>query len=47
MTTGRDGKFYFLGAGDRYNLATREATRSTTTQSPIGGPQKKPWGGSH
>ena len=44
-TTGPDGKFYFLAPGDRFNLATREATRPTTTQSPVGGPQKKPWGG--
>ena len=44
-TTGSDGKFYFLAPGDRFNLATREATRPTTTQSPVGGPQKKPWGG--
>ena len=44
-TTGPDGKFYFLAPGDRFNLATRQATRPTTTQSPVGGPQKKPWGG--
>jgi cyanophycinase len=44
-TTGSDGKFYFLAPGDRFNLATREATRPTTTQSSVGGPQKKPWGG--
>ena len=44
-TTGSDGKFYFLSPGDRFNLATREATRPTTTQRPVGGPQKKPWGG--
>ena len=44
-TIGLDGKFYFLAPGDRFNLATREATRPTTTQSPVGGPQKKPWGG--
>ena len=43
-TTGPDGKFYFLAPGDRFNLATREATRPTTTQSPVGGVQKKPWG---
>lgn len=43
-TTGRDGKFYFLSAGARLNLATREATRPSTIQAPIGGVQKKPWG---
>ena len=43
-TTGADGKFYFLDAGDRLNLATRESTRTTTTQSPIQGLEKKPWG---
>lgn len=44
-TTGSDGKFYFLAPGDRFNLATREATRASQTQSPVGGVQKKPWGG--
>ena len=44
-TTGPDGKFYFLSAGARLNLATREATRPSTIQAPIGGVQKKPWGG--
>ena len=43
-TTGVNGQFYFLGAGDRYNLATREATRPTQTQSAVQGVQKKPWG---
>jgi cyanophycinase len=43
-TTGSDGKFYFLAPGDRFNLATREATRASQTQSPVGGVQKKPWG---
>ncbi|MEM7415233.1 MAG: cyanophycinase [Gemmatimonadota bacterium] len=43
-TTGRDGEFYFLSAGARLNLATREATRPSTIQAPIGGVQKKPWG---
>lgn len=43
-TTGNDGKFYFLAPGDRFDLATREATRPTTTQSPVGGVQRKPWG---
>jgi cyanophycinase len=44
-TTGPDGKFYFLAPGDRFNLATREATRPSSTQSPLSGPQNKPWGG--
>jgi cyanophycinase len=43
-TTGKDGKFYFLGPGDRFDLATREATRPTTTYSPVQGVEKKPWG---
>jgi cyanophycinase len=43
-TTGDDGKFYFLAPGDRFDLATREATRPTTTQSPIEGVAKRPWG---
>lgn len=43
-TTGRDGQFYFMRAGDRLNLATREHSRPTTTFSPIQGVEKKPWG---
>ena len=44
-TTGNGGKFYFLAPGDRFNLATREATRPGQTARPVEGPQKKPWGG--
>jgi len=44
-TTGPDGKFYFLAPGDRFDMSTREATRPSTTQSPVQGVQKKPWGG--
>jgi len=44
-TAGSDGQFYFLAPGDRYDMATREATRATQTQSPLQGVQKKPWGG--
>jgi len=44
-TTGQDGQFYFLSPGDRFNLATREATRSSTTQSPVPGVQRRPGGG--
>jgi cyanophycinase len=43
-TTGTSGKFYFLAPGDRIDLATREATRSTTTQTPVQGVERKPWG---
>jgi cyanophycinase len=44
-TTGADGKFYFLAPGDRFNLATREASRPITTERPVEGTEKKPWGG--
>ena len=44
-TTGTDGKFYFLAPGDRFNLATRQATRAATTQRAIDNVEKKPWGG--
>ena len=44
-TTGPNGKFYFLAPGDRFDLATREATRPASTQSPVQGVEKKPWGG--
>jgi cyanophycinase len=43
-TTGSDGRFYFLAPGDRFNLATREATRPVTTERPVEGTEKKPWG---
>lgn len=43
-TVGNGGKFYFLAPGDRFNLATREATRPSQSQRPVEGPQKKPWG---
>lgn len=43
-TTGGDGEFYFLAPGDRIDLATRESTRPSMTQSPIQGVEKKPWG---
>jgi cyanophycinase len=36
------GPFYFLRAGDRYNLATREATRPTQTMQPFSRVQKVP-----
>ncbi len=37
-----DGRFYFLAPGDRYNLATREATRAQQTQRPIDRVEKVP-----
>lgn len=43
-TTGDNGKFYFLAPGDRFNLATREATRPVTTERAVEGTEKKPWG---
>jgi len=43
-TTGEGGKFYFLAPGDRFDLGTREATRPTTTASPVQGVERKPWG---
>jgi len=44
-TVANGGKFYFLAPGDRFDLATREATRPARTQRPVEGPVKKPWGG--
>jgi cyanophycinase len=40
------GKFYFLAPGDRFNLATREASRPQTTQQPIGRIVEQKWPGS-
>lgn len=42
--TDSGGKFYFIGPGDRYNLATREATRPTEVERPLQGLEQKPWG---
>jgi cyanophycinase len=39
-TVGADGRFYFLFPGDRFNLATREATRG---DRPLEGPRSQPW----
>ncbi len=39
-TVGRNGRFYFLSPGDRYNLGTREATRGGR---PVGGIRNQPW----
>ena len=44
-TVGDGGRFYFLAPGDRFDLATREATRPARTDRPVEGPVKKPWGG--
>ncbi len=43
-TTDNGGEFYFLAPGDRFNLATREATRLTEVERPIQGLDKRPWG---
>ena len=37
------GRFYFLAAGDRYNLATREASRPSQTMQPVPRVQKSKW----
>ncbi|MBT6374426.1 MAG: hypothetical protein HOJ74_06805, partial [Gemmatimonadales bacterium] len=44
MTTGDNGKFYFMKSGDRFNLATRQWTRGAQTLRPGPGVEKKPWG---
>ncbi|MDH3269936.1 MAG: cyanophycinase [Gemmatimonadota bacterium] len=43
-TTASGGQFYFLAPGDRYNLATREATRPTEVERPLQGLEPRPWG---
>lgn len=42
--TDSGGRFYFLAPGDRYDLATREATRPTQVERPVQGVEKRPWG---
>lgn len=44
-TVGDDGQFYFLAPGDRFDLATREAMRPTTTMSPVQGVERRPGSG--
>ena len=44
-TVGDDGRFYFLAPGDRFDLATRDATRPTTTMSPVEGVERRPRSG--
>ncbi len=43
-TTGPSGEFYFLAPGDRFNLATREATRPARTERPLDNLSRRPWG---
>ena len=43
ITTGGVGQFYFLGRGDRLNLATREAIRPSATGRPLDNLTKRPW----
>lgn len=42
--TDSGGQFYFMQPGDRFNLATREATRPTQVERPVQGLEKRPWG---
>jgi cyanophycinase len=44
-TVGDDGRFYSLAPGDRFNLATREASRPGRTFNPLSGPVDRPWPG--
>jgi cyanophycinase len=44
-TVGDGGKFYFLAPGDRFDLATRKATRAAPTRAPVTDVVAKPWGG--
>jgi cyanophycinase len=40
---GRDGRFYFLQPGDRFNLKTREAFRPATVMNPVEAGTLKAW----
>ncbi len=40
---GEEGKFYFLRAGDRFDLAAREATRPSRSWEPIDRPEERRW----
>ena len=42
---GDSGLFYFLSPGDRFNLATREARRPSSTLQPVGATQPRRWPG--
>ncbi|MCG6956828.1 MAG: hypothetical protein LJF04_12635, partial [Gemmatimonadetes bacterium] len=44
-TVGDGGKFYFLAPGDRYNMATRQATHAAATRRAVDNVTKKPWNG--
>lgn len=44
-TVGDGGRFFFLAPGDRFDLATREATRPERTFEPVQGPEAIPWPG--
>jgi cyanophycinase len=44
-TVGDGGRFYFLAPGDRFNLATREATRAAPTRRAVENVTRKPWSG--
>jgi len=35
--TGANGRFYFMGAGDRFDLKTKKATRRATDWRPLEG----------
>jgi cyanophycinase len=37
------GRFYFLAPGDRFDLKTRQAERSTTTWEPLERVERRPW----
>jgi cyanophycinase len=37
------GQFYFLAPGDRFDLKTRQAERSTTTWEPLERVERRPW----
>lgn len=43
-TTGAAGQFYFLAPGDRFNLATREASRPSNSTRPLDNLTRRPWG---
>lgn len=44
-TVGEDGKFYFLAPGDRFDMATRKASRPAPTRRPVVNLAAKGWGG--
>jgi cyanophycinase len=42
-TVGEGGRFYFLAPGDRFDLTTREATRSSRSLEPLGAARDQAW----